>query len=327
MDIRVIDFQAHYMPKEYLEMLGKRKEPPYIEKMGDKYNFQYGIGSSYIINKNFYNINENLASMDHAGIDLQVLSMNIPGAEILDVKSSIEIARLINDSYAEIVASHPGRFLAFTTLPWRDTDASLNELERATKKLDFRGITLFSNIMGLPVDDQRFWPIYELAEALEQPILIHPTRPIIADAVNDYGLESMVGYIFDTTLAALRLILSGVLERYPNLRFVLPHAGSTLPYLAGRIDFQSTLNQASRKNIKEPPSFYIKKLYMDSVCLSSGALKMAYDLVGPDQILFATDHPFVGMEESLDLIKKMDISEQNQRKILLDNARRLLKMS
>lgn len=325
--MRVIDFQAHFMPKEYMEMLGKRKEPPYIEKMGDKYDFQYGVGSGYTITKNFYDLNEKLAAMDLAGIDLQVLSMNIPGAEILDVKSSVDIARSINDSYAQIVASHPSRFLAFTTLPWRDTDASLAELERATVKLGFKGITLFSNVMGIPVDDARFWPIYELAEALDQPILIHPTRPIIADAVNNYGLETMVGYIFDTTLAALRLILSGVLKKYPNLKIILPHAGSTLPYLRGRIDFQSTLNKESRKNIKEAPSYYIKKLYMDSVCLSAGALKMAYDLVGPDQILFATDHPFVGMRESLELIMGMDIPEINRQKILYDNASHLLKMS
>lgn len=322
----MIDMQAHFMPQGYIQRMEERTEWPCIRRNGESYYFQYGPTSAYTISKSAYDIGAVLAAMDETGIDTQALSINIPGAEILDIPNSVDIARMVNDEYAQIVSKHSNRFVAFATLPLRDTDASLKETERAVKQLGFRGLMFFSNVMGLPLSDKRFWPIYELAQELNKPIYIHPTRPVMADQVSEYGLEMIVGYLFDTSLAVLKLIFSGVLEQYPELKIIMPHAGGTLPYLLNRIDYQSVNIPGSRKNLCKAPSEYIKKIYMDTVCLSTETLRLAYDLVGADHILFATDYPFVGMQQTIDVIEHMDISNENKQLIFCGNAKRLLKI-
>ncbi len=326
MNAKVIDFQAHFAPPGYLKVLSKRTDIPFVEKDGDTFLFHYGSGSHYHITKNSYDIQTKLAAMDKAGVEAQVLSMIIPGAEILDVKSSIELARVANDEMAEVVSKYPNRFTALTTLPLRDTEASLKELDRATDKLGFRGIMFFSNVAGMPLSDPKLWPLYEKAQKLDQPIFIHPTRPVMAEEVREYGLEIIVGFLFDTSLAALKLIFGGVLERYPALKLIVPHAGATLPYLLGRIDYQSALIPGSRDNLKAPPSEYVKKLYTDTVSMSAPALDYVYKLLGPDKLLFATDFPYWEMEPSVALVEQMQIPAQHKKGIFFKNARRLLKM-
>ena len=326
MQAKVIDFQAHFAPDGYIKVLAKRTEIPFVEKVGETFLFQYGPGSKYPITKDSYDIRTKLEAMDKAGVEAQVLSIIIPGAEILDLRTSIELARVVNDEMAEVVSKYPDRFTALTTLPLRDTDASLKELDRATNKLGFKGIMLFSNIAGMPLSDPKLWPIYEMAQELDQPIFIHPTRPVMADEVREYGLEFIVGFLFDTTLAALKLIFSGVLERYPKLKLIIPHAGSTLPYLLGRIDYQSALIPGSRKNLKAEPSEYIKRLYTDTVSMSGPALDFVYKLLGPDKLLFATDFPYWAMEPSVALVEQMDIPKKHKEAIFYKNARKLLKL-
>lgn len=322
----IIDFQAHIAPESYLKKLSTRKDIPCVTRDGDVYNFQYGQGSSYIITRESYDLQTKLEAMDRAGISTQVLSIIMPGAEILDVATGNDIAKMVNDEMAEIVHKYPGRFLALTTLPLRDTSACLQEMERATFELGFRGIMFFSNICGMPLSDLKLWPIYEAAQDLELPIFIHPTRPVMAEEVKEYGLEQAVGYMFDTSLAALKMIFSGVFDRFPKLKVVLPHAGSTLPYLLGRIDYQSANIPGSRKNISMEPGYYIKKLYSDTVCMSGQTLKFAYDLFGPDRLLFATDYPYVEMEPTIKLVQNMDISAKYKSNIFHGNAEKLLKI-
>lgn len=320
-----IDFQAHFLPQAYINRMKKRKTPPFIEQQGDVYRFQYGLSSAYFVRKPAYDIQMVLDRMDAAGITRQILSINIPGADVLDDRTGIEIAQEVNDEYAEIMARFPGRFSALATLPLRNTDASLREMERAAKKLGFAGALLFSNVEGEELSAPRLWPIYQLAQQLDLPLYIHPTRPVMADQVQKYGLEAMLGYVFDTSLAAMKLILSGVLEQYPNLKLVVPHGGGTLPYLAGRIDHQASLMPESMENLSMPPSVYLRKLYLDTVCISPETLRMAYNFIGADHLLFATDHPFVDMEQSVALVNTLDIPETDKQKIFSQNAMRLMR--
>lgn len=326
MAVNIIDFQAHLAPERYLKKLAGRRDIPNVIRDGGTYIFKYGEDSYYPITRNSYDIQAKLDAMDKAGISTQVLSIIIPGAEILDIQTGNDIARLVNDEMAEVVSKYSNRFLALTTLPLRDTDASLKELERATSDLGFRGIMFFSNINGMPLSDQSLWPIYEAAQDLDLPIFIHPTRPVMVEEVKEYGLESIVGYMFDTSLAALKMVFSGVFERYPNLKVVLPHAGSTLPYLLGRIDYQSGIIPGSRKELSMAPSNYIKKLYSDTVCMSGKALHFAYDIFGPERLLFATDFPYCEMEPTVQLVRNMDIPDEHKVNIFHKNAEKLLKI-
>lgn len=324
MQRKLIDMQAHFLPSSYIDRLMARGSSPYMERQGDKIFLQYGEKSFYTIGPLAYDLNRVIEELDMHKIDTQVLSINIPGAEILDLEQSIAIARDCNDEYADICAKYPDRFLAFATLPLRNTEASLKELERAKKLPGMKGMMFFSNVMGMHLGEERFWPVYEMAEQMDWPIYIHPTRPLIAPYVQGFNLETAVGYLFDTALAALRIIMHGVFEKYPNLKMIVPHAGSVLPYLYARIDYQTGLTPEFRKNISQEPSAYIKKFYVDTVIMHQPALKMACDLVGEEHVLFATDLPFVPVEASLALVRNLGISEEGQHNILAANAERLL---
>lgn len=320
----ILDLQAHLAPPNYLKYLEKRNVAPYVRREDDVYSFYYGEDSFYRITKHSYDVKSKIEAMDKAGVSVQVLSTIIPGAEILDIKTGNHMARIINDDLAEVVSSHPDRFFAIATLSYRDTDAALIELERAVFKLGFKGILLFSNINGMALSDKRLWPIYETMQKYNLPIFIHPTRPVMVEEVKDYGLEPIVGYMFDTSLAALKMIFSGVFDKYPNLKVVLPHAGGVIPYLLGRIDYQSSINPDSRKHISMEPSYYIKKLYTDTVCLSRKTLEFAYEIFGASNVLFATDYPYVEMEPTIEMVADMDIPEEHKYKIFENNARKLM---
>lgn len=326
---KIIDMQAHFMPESYISCMRHRKEIPYIESQGNLYRFRYGESesSTYWIKPSFYDISLVLESMDAAGIDMQVLSINIPGAEVGEHDLSIAIAQKANDDYADIVSRYPERFTAFATLPLSDTDAALREAERAIGQLGFTGVMFFSNIYGMHLSDRKLWPIYAFLEQQDIPMYIHPTKPLVAPFVEDYGLEAMVGYLYDTSLAALKMILSGVFETYPNLKVIMPHAGGVLPYLAKRLDHQAQLNPQANEHITMPPSEYLKKLYLDTVCLSTPSLQLACDLVGADHILFATDYPFVPIQVSLDVVDGLRVGEQERELIYCGNAQKLLKLA
>lgn len=322
---RRIDLQAHFMPQGYLRFLQDRPVHPTIRREGDAYRFQYGPNSSYLITRASLDISALLEQMDQNGIDLEVLSINLPGAELLDEAGGVTLARTVNDEFFTIMKRYPGRFSALTTLCYRNVDEALYEMDRCNK-LGFAGVMLFSNVMGCPLDDKRFWPLYEQAQRLDTPLYLHPTTPLIAPHVQDYGLEGMLGYVYDTSLAALRLILAGVLDAYPRLKLVVPHAGGVLPWLAGRIDHQSRLIPGAARHISAPPSQYIARLYLDTVCLSADTLRFALRMVGPDHVLFATDYPFVPMEATIDMIDRLHLSPEHRSMLFSGNAERLFSL-
>ncbi|BDF70310.1 5-carboxyvanillate decarboxylase [Oscillospiraceae bacterium] len=319
---RRIDLQAHFMPQSYIRALLDRPGPPTIRREGGAYRFQYGPDSSYLITRASLDIAELLEQMDHNGIELEVLSINLPGAELLDEAGGIALARAVNDEFASIIKSYPGRFSALATLCYRNVDQALCEMERC-HKLGFAGAMLFSNVMGLYLDDKRLWPLYERAQRLDIPLYLHPTTPLIAPHVRDYGLEGMLGYVYDTSLAALRLILSGVFDAYPRLKLVVPHAGGVLPWLAARIDHQSRLIPGAARHISALPSQYIARLYLDTVCLSADNLRFALQMVGPEHLLFATDYPFVPMEATIDTIDRLHLPPEQRKLLFSGNAEQL----
>lgn len=320
---QAIDLQTHFMPATYINMFLKRDTWPYIREEENGYFFQYGPESGYSITPSSYEIDDVLDQMEKNNLGKVVLSINMPGAEVLPDDDGIDIAKAINDGFIEIARQYPKKFYALATLPWRSTRGAEDELDRLCDYPEFVGIMTFSNVDGIPLDDKRFWPIYAQAQDMGWPLYLHPTRPVIAPYVKEYGLEGMLGYVYDTSLAAMRLILGGVIDAFPNLNVIVPHAGGVLPYLAGRIDHQSRLIAGASKNIKKKPSDYIANFYMDTVCLSSETLRLALDMVGEDRIVFATDYPFVPVEKTMSIIDVLGLSNETKKKILKENAKQL----
>ena len=321
----IIDIHTHIIPKSYFKKLRELKNIPRIEqdKSGD-YRLWYDSKMGYSFDQKMYSLDQKLEDMEKAGIDAQVLSLATPGVDLFEPDLALELARNVNNEIAEITEKHD-RFIGFATVPLSAAERAPDELERAINSLGLKGVGISSNVRGKTLDCEDFWPFYEKAAKLNVPIMIHPTRPLMIDALKDFGLANVVGFLFDTTLAILRIIFGGILEKYKKLKFLLPHGGSTVPYLIGRIDHQYEINPECKEKISKLPSEYFKSVYIDTAqSFYEPAMMCAYALMGPEKIIFGSDYPFTSLERSINCVKNMNISPKEKEKILSKNAIKIL---
>ncbi len=314
-----IDCQSHIFPKAYIEILAQNPHPPQVIRSGSEAIVTYGDVQTFRLQDEVYDPKRKLKDMDEAGVDMALLSTNIPPPCMLSPELGNKGAQAINNAIAELVDTYPHRFAGLACLPWQNPEEAITEMDRV-KRMGFRGIMLYSHIGGKPVDAPHFEPVYTYAESLGMPIVMHPTVPTWGEAIKDHWMIGMMGFQVDNSFALLRLILSGILERHPNLQLVMPHVGGILPYMSGRIDHQTEVLGRAREHITQPPSAYLRRIYLDTVSPSLQALRYAYEFVGEHRLLFGTDHPWVDMPRFVRLIEKMDIPDTARSRIFGENA-------
>jgi len=321
-----VDCQSHVFSKAYAEVLLESSGFVRTTKENGSYIVRYGDIQQFNLDPAIYNPEYTIRDMDDAGIDVSVLSINIPGPELLEPESGVKGARICNDYLAEVCAAYPGRFVGLAALPMQDTDEALNEFRRALDTLDLRGMVLYSHINGTPVDAAVFEPVYRMAEERQVPVVLHPTVPTWGETIKDYSMIPMIGLMVDTSIAVLRLILSGILERYPNLKVLHPHCGGVLPYLMPRVVEQTEVKGRGREHIKKSPEAYYKNVYQDLVSPSEQAMRFSYESAGPDRLVFGSDRPWVSIQTFLEIFNRLDIPEIEKEKILGKNACRLFRI-
>jgi aminocarboxymuconate-semialdehyde decarboxylase len=323
----VIDFHNHYYPPAYLDAL--RAGPSAVRVTLDEEGnpWLHYPGDYNIAVRGHRDIDYREGVLTCAGVDTQVITLTTPGTHVETPPTAARLASLVNDAFAAVVSAKRGRFVALATLPLNDPAASVRELERACRQLGFRGAMVFSNINGVALSDARFWPVYEAADELGAVLHIHPTSPVGVEAMTDYWLMPLVGFLFDTTLAAAKLVFSGVAERFPRIRWVLSHLGGAIPYLAERLDRGFHAFSECRVNIQRPPSEYLRQFYYDTVNFDPHALQLAVRFAGTGQILAGSDYPHqIGsIEQMLASIRALEVSEAERAAILGGNAARLLR--
>jgi len=322
-----VDCQSHVFPQAYAELLCENRTWVRTTRKGDGYLVAYGEIQTFQLDLASYDPAAKLRAMDAAGIDVAVLTVNIPGPELLTPELGVRGARICNDYLAELCARYPGRFVGLATLPLQDMPAAMAEYERAIRRLDLRGIFLFSHIAGRPLDAPEFAPLYAAAERDRIPLVLHPTVPAWADPIKAYAMIPMVGLMVDTSFAMLRLILSGTLERHPELLIVHPHCGGVLPYLMPRIEEQTEVKGRGREHIRKPPGEYYRNVYLDIVSPSALAMEFAYRSSRPDRLLFGSDHPWVSIEAILEHFRRLDLPESERAMILSENPCRLFRIA
>ncbi len=324
----VIDFHNHYYPPGYLKALqsGESAVEVTIDDQGNPRLHYPGDYNIAVPGQRDLNVRRKM--LDDHGIDMQVLTMTTPGTHVEAPATAVRLASMVNDEFAEGIAAHPGRFSALATLPLNDPAASVKEFDRAIRQLGLRGAMLFSNVNGVALADPRFEPLYELANDLEAVLYIHPTDPVGVEAMKDFWLMPLVGFLFDTTLAAAKLVYGGVPEKYPKITWVLTHLGGAIPYLAERLDRGHRAFKECRVNIQRPPSEYLKKFYFDTVNFNTDALKLAIAFAGADHLMAGSDyaHQIGSPKLMLESIRALDISEPDRAGILGGNAARLLRI-
>ncbi|MFC1948946.1 amidohydrolase family protein [Chloroflexota bacterium] len=275
----------------------------------------------------------------------QVLTLGAPPVELIaDPKDAADLSKLANDEMAELVLKYPDRFpAAVACLPMNDMDSALRETDRAIKELNFKGVQIFTPIMDKPLDSPEFLPLYEKMAQYDLPIWIHPER--VADFA-DYRTENrsrfmifhIFGWPYETAAAMTRLVFSGVLEKYPNLKFITHHCGGMVPFLEERVigayDHAEVLRGAKYKlGLSLPPIDYFKKFYYDTAIYGCTAgLMCGQAFCGTDHLLFGTDYPFDSelgnryIRQTIEAVEKMTISDADKKKIFEDNVRQLLNL-
>ena len=321
-----VDCQSHFFPKSYAEVIKKNRGFVQAQNDGENCIISYGNLQKFKLNFEKYDPEKKIRDMDSSKIDVSVLSINIPGPELLAPELGIEGARICNDYVAELCERYRGRFVGLAVLPLQDIPSALEEFDRAISQLKLRGFVLYSHINGKPVDSPELEPVYKKAEELKVPVVLHPTIPVWGEVIKEYSMIPMLGLMVDTSIAMLRLILSGILERYPNLLVVHPHCGGVLPYLMPRIQEQTEVKKRGREYIKKAPMEYYKKVYIDLVSPSTLAMQYVYDFFGSDNLLFATDHPWVRVEMIKKCLDNLKIPSEEKAHILGLNACKLFKI-
>jgi 2,3-dihydroxybenzoate decarboxylase len=274
-----------------------------------------------------------LKEMDEAGIDVQVLSHGAPSTQKLPVEIAAEMTRGVNDRLAKVCAANPKRFAAFAALPTADPAAAADELERTVTKHGFKGAMIHGLANGEFLDLKKYWPIYERAEKLDVPIYFHPALPnaqVTAIYYQEYAKDFPLvvrpawGFTVETATQAIRLVLSGVFEKHPNLKIVLGHFGETLPFLLWRID--AALKRPGQKPMSFRDIFTNNFYVTTSGFFSDPALMCCVMEMGVDHILFAVDWPFVMNPEAVDWMKDVPLSGADKAKILSGNAQKMLRL-
>lgn len=322
----IIDFHNHYYPPAYLEALqsGSSAVRMTVDLEGNPCLHYPGDYNIAVPGHRDIDYRERVLA-EH-GVDTQVLTLTTPGVHVETPATAIRLASLVNDAFASVVASKRGRFAALGTLPLNDPRAAVAEFERCYRQLHLQGAMLFSNVNGVELSDQRFWPLYEVADDLGLVLYVHPTAPVGVEAMTDYWLMPLVGFLFDTTLAAAKLVFSGVVERFPRIRWVLCHMGGAIPYLAERLDRGFYAFSECRARLSRPPSDCLRRFYYDTVNFDPLAMQLAIAFAGVDHILAGSDYPHrIGsIPRMLSSIRGLGIPEDRKSAILGGNASRLL---
>jgi aminocarboxymuconate-semialdehyde decarboxylase len=324
----IIDFHNHYYPPTYLDALQKGPSNVRVTFDDDRNPLLHYPGDYNIVVRGHRDIDYREHVLEEKGIDKQILTLTTPGTHIETPARAVELAQMVNDAFAEIAATRSNRFSALATLPLNDPAASVKELERVMTVLGFRGVMLFSNVNGIGLDDQRFWPLWEKADELGAVLFIHPTHPVGVEAMTEYWLMPLVGFMLDTTLAAGKLLFSGVIRRFPRITWVLAHLGGAVPYLAERWDRGYRAFKECRENLDRPPSEYLKNLYYDSVNFDVNALTMAINFAGVEHIVAGSDYPHqIGsLDQMKESIAALPLSEEDKDRIRSGNAARILRL-
>jgi aminocarboxymuconate-semialdehyde decarboxylase len=272
-------------------------------------------------------VNARLEDMRAAGVDTQVLTLSIPSVDIFPPDIAVQLARSANDAMAEVCASHPQNFMSFATLPFVSPQAAIEELERCIQSLGFKGACMGSNINGMGIDHESLYPFYERMAQYDLPIHIHPRTPPDKNTFKDYAMGPMLGFEVDLCVAVVRLVMGGVMDRFPGLNFVVSHLGGAIPYLAERIQNCFEAYPECQKNVSGTSAKeYLKLFYYDTVSFFEPALMCAYKFVGPDHMILGSDYPHVigDIREAVSTIEALDIPDEEKERIFSGNLRKLM---
>jgi aminocarboxymuconate-semialdehyde decarboxylase len=328
--MRIIDSHFHWWPRPVFEALCKRKTYPRAErnkKGGYTYWRRAGDAPRFDPGPEWLDLDKELAHMDGLGHQVDLICSTGPFGVVfsdLPAEEGRDLAMLWNEEMAGAVRQHPGRIWATGAVPMIDTQIAIEVMDHAVNKLGMVGMNLPGSVgSDTAIDAPRLEPFYARAEELGTVLFLHPTDGVFEDLMQGYdgALYLTLGRVVDVSVSAMRLVLSGTMERHPGLKIFMSHTGGALPYQAGRMDKNS-----KAAKLKQPPSTYIRRMYTDIVQPHALGMKFAIDYYGVDNVMYGTDYPCWDPATALSLFDEIGLSKSDQQKILYDNARRIFNL-
>jgi aminocarboxymuconate-semialdehyde decarboxylase len=295
-----------------------------------------------------FDLDARFRAMDTAGHGyVQILTTANPPVENIGAPAdALALSRIANDEMAELVSRHPDRFIAAAAcIPMNDIDAAIGEMDRAVGQLGCRGVQIYTDCRGTPLDAPRFGPLFDRIAALDMPVLLHPVRgpdrpDYPTEDVSRFDTWRAIGWLYDTVSAMARLTFSGLFDRHPGIKIVTHHLGGFAPYAAGRLNegYDKLLKAARARNepvlLKKHPFEYFHQFYADTITIGSvPALRCGVDFFGVDRVMFATDMPFdtAGgvhyVRVALEAMNALDAPAEDKASIFEHTARRVFRIT
>jgi len=326
--MHIIDSHFHWWPRSVSERFCKRGSYPRAEvnDLGG-YTYLRQDGGDYILKSwaEWFDLDRQLEHMDKLGHQVDVVCSIGPLSVYfsdLPADEGRDAAIHWNEEMAGAQRQYPGRLWASAAVPLVDTRIAIDVLDDAVGRLGLMGVNLPGSIGSDPhIDAERLEPFYARVEELGLPMFLHPTDAVFVDMLDGYGgaLHLSLGRVVEVSVAAMRLVLSGMMERHPGLKIVMSHTGGALPYQSGRMDKNSGMAKLPR-----PASDYLKRMYTDTVSPHAAGMKFAIEYYGIDHVMYGTDYPCWEPATALKLLDQIELSGADKQKLFYDNARRIL---
>ena len=326
---RVIDVHAHWYPPQWLELIEKEagENGARIERNARGNLVAVIPGLSVTFQPQYTDIPSRLKAMDQAGVAVHALSLTQPMVYWAKPAFGLKLSQAFNDACSELHGKYPERFLGLAMLPMQAPDLAVEEVARAAKLPGIRGAYMSTHVLGKNLDEKMFWPVYEKCEAVGLPIFLHPTNTLGADRMGRYYLRNFLGNPYETGIAAASLMFGGVMDAYPKLDVVLPHAGGPFPWLLGRMTHGATVRQEV-KDLPRPPMEYKRRFHYDTIAHNRDILLDLVRLVGADRVVMGTDHPAdMSLARPIEFIDSIPQLSNYERELILGgNSARLFKL-
>lgn len=330
--MRITDVHAHWFAKEWVELL-EREAESHGAKMGRNAKGHTiitlpGVALVSSFPPDMVDLSTMIENMDAARVDVRLFSLTNPMINWAPPEFGLKLARTFNDACGAAHQRYPDRFFGAMTLPMQAPELAVKEMERAAKLPGMRAVYMAMHINGQNLDNKAFWPVYEKMEALDLPLCLHPVNPCCIERMRNYHMRNLVGNPHEAAIAAADLIFGGVLDDFPRLRVVLPHAGGSFPWLIGRFDNGVATRTRELGHMKQPASKYLRRFYYDTISHNPQIMRFLIDMVGVDRIVVGSDYNMdAGYPRPVEFVDSIPgLTGEEREMILARNAADLIKI-